>query len=355
MSRLRILMRGVAALTAATLLACTGTDKYVAFSGYAQGGTYTVKANLKGVRTAPGVIAAQIDTLLVSIDRSISGYNKGSLLSRLNAGERVVPDEILLDIYERSYDFYLRSQGALDVSGGPLYDIWGFGFTGQETPSEDAVRDALACSGMGRLKQDIRSALRPDGSLAWEDLLVDSADTGRVTLNFNAIAQGYSCDLVAGYLKNAGVEDMLVDIGEIYCCGRNPSRVPWGIGIDTPEDGNQTPGADMQGLWHSDPEGPGQGVVTSGNYRKFYILDGHKYAHTIDPRTGRPVQHNLLSATVVAPDATTADAVATWCMVLGLDDALRMLTDEHLEACLIYDSDEGMKIASTPGFEIESF
>ena len=148
---------------------------------------------------------------------------------------------------------------------------------------------------------------------------------------------------------------MLVDIGEIYCCGLNPSGKPWTIGIDTPVDGNQTPGADMKGLWHSDPDGPGQGVVTSGNYRKFYIRDGVKYAHTIDPRSGRPVQHSLLSATVVAPDATTADAAATWCMVLGKDDAVKMLASQGLEGCLIYEGDDGMQISATPGFELESF
>ena len=156
----------------------------------------------------------------------------------------------------------------------------------------------------------------------------------REVLNFNAIAQGYSCDLVASYLHSIGVKDMLVDIGEIYCEGLNPEGKGWSIGIDTPEDGNDTPGAKLAGIWKSD--GGAYGVVTSGNYRKYYIHDGKKYAHTIDPRTGRPVEHNLLSATVVAASATEADALATYFMVIGMEEARRFV-EEHdgIEACLI--------------------
>ena len=98
--------------------------------------------------------------------------------------------------------------------------------------------------------------------------------------------------------------------------------------------------------------GAGQGVVTSGNYRKFYVRDGRKYSHTIDPRTGMPVTHNLLSATVIAPDATTADAVATWCMVLGFEEAVSLLRDEGFEGCLIYDREGEMQVWTTPAFPL---
>ena len=153
-------------------------------------------------------------------------------------------------------------------------------------------------------------------------------------LNFNAIAQGYSCDVVAQYLRSLGVSDMLVDIGEIYCCGVNPSGKGWSIGIDNPVDGNNTPGADIKDIWVSD--GGSYGVVTSGNYRKFYVRDGKKYSHTIDPRSGYPVTHNLLSATVIAPSAWEADALATWFMVIGYDEARRYLASHpELRSCLI--------------------
>jgi thiamine biosynthesis lipoprotein len=145
---------------------------------------------------------------------------------------------------------------------------------------------------------------------------------------------------------------MLVDIGEFFCDGLNPSGKPWTIGIDRPVDGNNQPGADLQGIFRA-PAGP-HGIVTSGNYRKFYVRDGRKYAHTIDPRTGYPVDHNLLSATVVAGDAVTADAYATWCMVVGLEEAKAFLDGTYgFEGCLIYDQDGQMKCWCSAGFTLE--
>ena len=239
-----------------------------------------------------------------------------------------------LELYEHSYRMWEASQGAFDVASGPLFDIWGFGFTGDSLPSAKAVQDCLEDCGTGRL-------ISPDGmrSLLGEkitarQLLRDKDEQALPRLNFNAIAQGYSCDVVADYLHGLGVSDMLVDIGEIYCCGLNPSGKGWSIGIDNPVDGNNTPGADIKDVWTSD--GGSHGVVTSGNYRKFYVRDGKKYSHTIDPRTGYPVTHNLLSATVIAPSAWEADALATWFMVIGFEQA-RTYLDSHpeIQACLI--------------------
>lgn len=332
------------------LLSCQGADRYIALSGYAQGGTYTVKLNLKGVRAQPQAIQTAVDSLLKEIDFTLSGYNKASLLSRLNAGETITPNAILCELYDRSYRLYTQSEGAFDVACGPLFNVWGFGFTRDTMPDAAQIAGAVARSGMGRLKPTMEEAVSPAGTLNARDLLLDAAWAAPI-LNFNAIAQGYSCDCVAAYLRSLGVKDMLVDIGEIYCEGRNPGGRPWAVGIDSPVDGNNTPGADMQGVWHSSGAA-GQGVVTSGNYRKFYVRDGKKYSHTIDPRTAAPVTHNLLSATVVAPDATTADAVATWCMVVGFGDAVRLLGTLGLEGCLIYDRDGAMQLWHTPGFDL---
>ena len=330
------------------LVSCRERDRYAVFSGYAQGGVYTVKVNLKGVREHPREIQAAVDSLLKEIDFTLSGYNKASLLSRLNAGDTIRPNEMLCELYSVSRAYYERSGGAFDVACGPLFDIWGFGFTSDSLPGPDRIAEAMGRSGMGRLKPDMASALHPDGTLCARDLLMTGEGASPV-LNFNAIAQGYSCDYVAAYLHSLGARDMLVDIGEIYCEGVNAQGRPWAIGIDRPVDGNNTPGADMQGVWHSSG-GVGQGVVTSGNYRKFYVRDGRKYSHTLDPRTGSPVTHNLLSATVIAPDATTADAVATWCMVLGLEESSQVLRDLGLEGCLLYDRDGEMQVWTTPAF-----
>ena len=318
-------------LAALCSAACNDTH-YYRISGYAQGGTWQVK--YRGARLSPDRVQAGVDSLLREIDFTISGYNKASLLSRLNAGDSVVLNQRFLELYEHSYRMWEASQGAFDVASGPLFDIWGFGFTGDSLPSAKAVQDCLEDCGTGRL-------ISPDGmrsllgkKITARQLLRDKDEQALPRLNFNAIAQGYSCDVVADYLHGLGVSDMLVDIGEIYCCGLNPSGKGWSIGIDNPVDGNNTPGADIKDVWTSD--GGSHGVVTSGNYRKFYVRDGKKYSHTIDPRTGYPVTHNLLSATVIAPSAWEADALATWFMVIGFEQA-RTYLDSHpeIQACLI--------------------
>lgn len=285
-------------------ISCTGHDNYVVFSGYAQGGTYTVKANLKGVRTPVPEIRDSIGSILGQIDFTLSGYNRNSLLSRFNEGADIEPNAMFTDISTISGRMCEETSGAFDVWAAPLFDIWGFGFKSGEFPTDDMVEDAM------KLCKEHK------------------------VLNFNAIAQGYSCDVVARYLQSIGVEDMLVDIGEIYCSGLNPSGKGWSIGIDNPVDGNNTPGADIRAVWTSD--GNACGIVTSGNYRKFYIKDGKKYSHTVDPRTGRPVDHDLLSATIVAPTAAQADAYATACMVMGMQEAREFIESrDDIEGYLI--------------------
>lgn len=344
----------ILAVSLLSLFSCAPKDRYVSFSGYAQGGTYTVKLNLNGVggmiNEKPEAIRDSVEAILQKIDNSLSGYNRNSLLSAFNAGMPIAPDSLFLDIYERAYGFYEETDGVLDVASAPLFDIWGFGFKSGEMPDDTKVKNTLASSGMKRLVRDIRTAVQ-DGTLSGEELLAIK-DEVNPKLNYNAIAQGYSCDVVARYLYSLGVKDMMVDIGEIFCDGLNPSGKPWTIGIDRPVDGNNTLGADLQGVFRI-PSGA-YGVVTSGNYRKYYIKDGKKYAHTIDPRTGYPVTHNLLSATILAPDATSADAYATYCMVVGLEDAMAFISSrEDLEGCLVYDENGEFRTWTSSGFILE--
>ena len=301
----------------------------------------------------------------------------------------------------------------MDVAAGPLFDIWGFGFSTDSLPSGDKVFETLAACGMSRLRPAIApgvpadsrslvsssesfltsspssgpaldrlSSLSPSGSTLGqfpslsssgstfdrlsslsssestldrlsslsspESTLNSPLGSAPALLNFNAVAQGYTCDLVADYLRSIGVSDMLVDIGEIYCAGLNPAGRDWTIGVDRPVDGNETPGADLDGIWLSG--GRSCGIVTSGNYRKFYVRDGRKYAHTIDPRTGYPVEHSLLSATIVASTAAAADAYATYCMVIGFDEARAFIESRpDLEGYLIRDADGTMLEWASPG------
>lgn len=337
-------------IAALLLCACNGPGRYVAVTGYAQGGTYSVKFNTSGVRVPRAEIASAIDSILILVDTTLSGYNKSSQLSRFNAGEVIVPDRLFSDIYSYSRDIWEETGGCVDVAAGPLFDIWGFGFSNDSLPSDDRVRSVLESCGMARLGADVAPGVPLDAAslLAVPDGTEESI---LPRLNFNAIAQGYTCDLVADYLKSIGVTDMLVDIGEIYCAGRNPSGRDWSIGVDRPTDGNDTPGADLDGVWLS--AGRSCGIVTSGNYRKFYVRDGRKYSHTIDPRSGYPVDDSLLSATVVAPTAAAADAYATYCMVIGFEEARAFIEGRpDLEGYLIYDLDGTMTEWASPGFTL---
>ena len=328
-------------------VSCGQKPHYIAVSGFTQGGTYTVKFSARDVAASREEIRDGIDSILTLVDTTLSGYNKLSMLSRFNAGETIRPNSIFMDIYSLSRKWFEESGGAFDVAAGPLYDAWGCGFKNKRLPSDEAVASILSSCGMARLRPSIEEALSPDGTLDPENLLLDGG--ALPVLNFNAIAQGYTSDLVAQWLRDKGVRDRLVDIGEIFCDGLNPAGKPWAVGVDRPVDGNDTPGKDIERVWYS--SGGPCGIVTSGNYRKYYVVDGVKYSHTIDPRSGHPARNNLLSATVVAPDATTADAVATWCMVIGLDEAKSLISGRpELEGFMIFSEGEEMKEWASEGF-----
>lgn len=319
------------------LLSGCSPREYVRIEGFAQGGTYHVLcAPVRGFDQ--NRLQERIDSLLLDIDNTLSGYNKGSLLSRLNAGEDLPLNDLFIGCLTRSREIWEESGGAFDPSAAPLFDLWGFGFSNRGTVTQQAIDSILAFVGMDLVSLETRA----DG------IHLVKADP-RVRLNFNAIAQGYSADAVAALLEGLGCRDYLVDIGrEIACRGKNAAGQPWRIGLDRPADGNEDEGSDLQAIIHTTD----CGIVTSGNYRKFYIEDGRKYAHTIDPATGRPVTHNLLSATVIAADAATADAYATWLMVIGLDRALEMLSGRpDLEALLVYDQDGEMKTFQTKNIQ----
>ena len=332
-----------------SLFSCTlNSDRYIKIEGYAQGGVYTVTLNLKDIEPAPEEIRDSIEAILHRIDFTLSGYNKNSILSRFNQGDTVLVTDMFADMYNRAYGIYELTSGVVDVAAAPLFDLWGFGFKSGEMPSDEQVSAALEVSGMHRLCPSLAAGTRLTGA----DVLAEGVQGASPVLNYNAVAQGYSCDLVAGYLYSIGVKDMMVNIGEMFCDGVNPSGKSWTIGIDRPVDGNNEQGAQMQGIFKA-PQGP-HGIVTSGNYRKFYIKDGRKYAHTIDTRTGYPVMHNLLSATIVAENAMLADAYATYCMAVGLEESIRFLSENRdLEGCLIYDEDGVFSTWCSEGFVLE--
>ena len=315
-------------LSSLLLAGCADDTTYHRIEGFAQGGTFHIVCNpLKGI--SEDQLRQRIGSCLQEIDFTLSGYNKGSILSKLNAGEDVPLNDIFIDCFNRSKRIWEESQGAFDPSSAPLFDLWGFGFSNRGTVTQEAIDSLRAFIGMDLLSLEQRE----DG------VHLVKADP-RVKLNFNAVAQGFSCDCVGKILDEAGCTNYLIDIGrEILCKGVNAVGTPWRVGLDKPIDGNFDEGADLQAIINvSDC-----GIVTSGNYRNYYMENGQKYSHTIDPSTGWPVTHNLLSATVVACDATTADAYATWMMVIGVERARKILESRaDLEGLLVYDRDGEM-------------
>lgn len=304
--RFRLLPAIALALASCIFFSCG--PRYERLGGYAQGGVYSVTYNTAGADLPREELQRGVDSILFTIDTTFSGYNKKSQLSRYNRGELDTPSRLFSETFELAKEFYELTGGVVNAGAAPLFDIWGFGFRNDSLPSPERVLQAM------------------EESRDWHKI------------NYNSFAQGLSSDLVAAYLRSHGVTDMLVDIGEIYCCGLNPRGKGWTVGIDNPRDGNNSPGAELRGVWCSD--GASCGIVTSGNYRKYYVVDGVKYSHTIDPRTGYPVTHDLCSATVVAPTSALADAVATYCMVVGLEPARRfILSLPNVEACLISETE----------------
>lgn len=357
-------------ILAALAILTTGCAKkatnYISEDGFAQGSTFHIAYELPANATAnaaanatanaassaacPDSLSSAIRDSISSairdsiklyfhrINKSVSGYDTTSILYRLNRGENPPLDEIFLDVFEYAQHIYKESNGAVDASAAPLFDLWGFGFKNGVEISKQNVDSLKQFIGMEKL-----CVYQDENNSKW---YLKKADP-RIMLNFNAIAQGYTADYFGRRFEAMGIENYLIEIGgEVYSKGVNPSGKQWRVGIDKPVDGNFIPGESMQAIIQLS----GKGLVTSGNYRKFYVKDGMKYSHTVDPKTGYPVQHTLLSATVIADDATTADAYATYFMVVGLEKSKEILSgQENMEALLVYGEQENMKQYCTPG------
>ena len=317
------------------LSSCKSNDDYLTMNGYAQGGTFKVtysmpRAGQQSVKSLEDSVKAE----LTRIDSTLSGYNKGSEITKVNdaSSDTIEVNAVFADLFGISKRIWKESAGAFDPSGAPFFDIWGFGFSNREKITQHQIDSLKQFVGMDKVRID---------TVGGKYYLVKSEP--QIKLNFNAIAQGYTCDCIARILDSFGVENYLVDLGEIVCKGVNEEGDKWKIGVERPEDGNQIKGKSIQ----TTVSVSDCGIVTSGNYRKFYIENGKKYAHTIDPRTGYPAQQSLLSATAICSDGATADAYATWFMVIGTDSTKAVLSRmPDTKAVLIYDEDGAMKVWS---------
>lgn len=347
MDIMRIKTAACAAIAALLAFSCSdrGGPKYYTIDGTAQGTTFHIVFQPQ-VASDSSFAAARdsINACFERIDNSVSGYNKESVLTAFNEKGEFFVDDIFMDNFFGSLKAYKLSDGLFDASAAPLFDLWGFGFkTGTEV-TQAMIDSVLQFVGMEHFEPTF--LLKDGDSIPSPALLRDDP---RCKLNFNAIAQGYTADYIAFKLEEMGMENFLVEIGgEVYAKGVNPKGKMWNVGIDRPVDGNNSPGTDVQAVVHIQ----NQGLVTSGDYRKFYMKDGKKISHSINPKTGYPVEHNLLSATVVAKEAMAADAYATYLMVLGFDKAKEVVEGtEGIEALLIYDDNGSLKVWMSQGMD----
>jgi FAD:protein FMN transferase len=307
--------------------------EYMRIAGFTQGTTYHITYESKSGED----LQTSIDSLLTDFDKSLNTYLPNSLISRFNKNEPGLhADRKFTDVFIKSYEVYKKTDGAFDITVAPIVNALGFG-TSKDTLDVDStmIDSLLLYVGMEKVKLQDDTLVKTDS---------------HVMLDVNALAQGYSVDVVADYLESRNIRNYMVEIGgEIRARGKNEQDEYWRIGIDKPVEGNDIPGTELQSVIRLND----LALATSGNYRKFYEKNGIKYVHTINPKTGYPVISNLLSATVVAKDCMTADAYATAFMVMGTDKSIRFLNDNRfLDACLIYSDEKGdFKVHYTKGLK----
>ena len=315
---------------AVVAVACQQISKenFYYIRGEAQGTTYgiTYIAHKPIEKTA-------VDSILKVIDLSMSTYIDNSLITNINKGEHLPIDSHFEKVLSASMDIYSESEGIFDPSIGQLINAWGFGKKENHTPpTQKQIDSLLALTGMDK----VHVATTPKGTFV-------EKDNPNIQLNFNAIAQGYTSDVIAGYFLSKQITNFIVEVGgEIVIHGRNTLKgKSWTIGIDNPL---QKPDEDREIV--ATVELTDCGLATSGNYRKLWTdsLTGQKYVHTLNPKTGRPQPSNLLSATVIAPSAMLADGYATTLMALGGIEKAKDFLAQHkeLKAVLLY-SDEAHK------------
>ena len=251
--------------------------------------TYQCEKNLK----------QEIEAELQKVDGDFSMFNDTSTVARINRGEKVEESAMYREVYELAQTVNRETDGAFDITVAPLVNAWGFGFKNEQMPTRQQVDSLLKI---------------------------------RNQYDFSAIAKGYGSDVVARLLRSHGVQNFMVEIGgEVVTQGISEKRLPWKIGVTKPTDDSLSVSGELQTVLNVTDIA----MATSGNYRNFYYRDGKKYAHTIDPKTGYPVQHSLLSATVLAKNCAVADAYATSFMVMGMERAKTVL-ERHPELMVYF-------------------
>jgi len=301
---------------------CRETATYDNFAGFVQGTTYSMVFENNG-KLNPQDLKSEVEKILHDFDMSLSLYVDSSIVSRVNRNEDAIPDKYFTEAFNKSAEITELTEGAFDITVGPLVKAWGFGPDSQKNFSESKRDSLLKLVGMDKVKIEDGKVLKDDPG---------------INLDFNAIAQGYSVDVISDFFNGRGIKSFLIEIGGEVRVKGDKQGVLWRIGIDRPEDNNNLPGNDLQAVISLKD----RSLATSGNYRKFYVENGIKYSHTIDPRTGYPARNKLLSATIIANDCATADGIATACMVMGKEKAIDFIGfHPEFDAFLVFSDDSG--------------
>lgn len=317
-------------ISALLLFSCKEQPKKTNYSGITQGSYFSITYYDKSGRT----FESEFDSIFDAVENSVSLWDENSIIRKVNRNEDVVVDKVFRDNFEWAKKASEFSDGAFDATIGPLVAAWGFHYK-KEMEMTLAMVDSI------RQLVDFKKIEIIDNKIV--------KAKPNMTLDFNAVAQGYTADLIGTFLEEKGVTNYLVDVGgEIMARGGKPNGENWIIGIEKPSENYDSERNVQLKITLKD-----KGIVTSGNYRKYIEKDGVRYSHSIDPKTGYPVPQNLLSATVIADNAAWADCLASICMIVGKDKALQMLEDNaDIEGYLIFvDEDGTIKTTSTSGFK----
>ena len=290
------------------------------FEGEAQGTTYHITYYDLQNRD----FQSEIIKILQDFDKSVSTYDSSSIISRINRNEpNVVVDDYFRTCFIKAKEIWKNTKGAFDPTVYPLVNAWGFGPGKKQSIEKVKIDSILDFVGFNKI--------------TLKGNYINKKDP-RVALDFNAFAQGYSVDVVSDFLLSQNISSFIVEIGgEVYAKGRRPNNQNWLVGIEKPIDNKEGQNpiqayARLEDL----------AIATSGNYRRFILEDGIKYAHHLDPTTGYPAKNNLLSATVFSEECISSDANATGILVMGLEKA-KVFLEKHkeLEVYLIYSDDKG--------------
>ncbi|MDR0743200.1 MAG: FAD:protein FMN transferase, partial [Tannerella sp.] len=240
------------------------------------------------------LLTDKIDAELQAFNLSMNPFNPNSIISKVNRNEEVEVDDWFITVFNKAMEVSGNSGGFFDVTAAPLINLWGFGFEKNDRISQEKIDSIRSFVGYQKIHLNDRRVIKDDP---------------RISLNFSAIAKGFASDVIAELFECEGIENYMIEIGgEVMAKGKNPNGACWHIGINKPEDDVSGMKNEIYAIARLCGK---RGFATSGNYRNFYIKDGKKYAHTINPLTGYPSEQSLLSATIIAPDCMTADAYAT--------------------------------------------